>query len=59
MSNPVEGNYSVNRNSELDDWLKFYNTDRTHQGKVCNGRTPFATLLDGKRIWAEKNLAQI
>jgi len=26
---------------------------------MCNGRTPFETLLDGKRIWAEKNLAQI
>lgn len=45
--------------ADLDVWLKFYNTDRTHQGKVCNCRTPFATLLDGKRIWAEKNLAQI
>jgi len=44
---------------DLDGWLKFYNTERTHQGKVCNGRTPFVTLLDGKRIWAEKNLAQI
>ncbi len=44
---------------DLDGWLKFYNTERTHQGKVCNGRIPFATLLDGKRIWAEKNLAQI
>ena len=44
---------------DLDEWLKFYNTERTHQGKVCNGRTPFETLLDGKRVWAEKNLAQI
>lgn len=44
---------------DLDDWLKFYNTERTHQGKMCCGRTPFETLLDGKRIWAEKNLVQI
>src|SRR5690554_3361225 len=44
---------------DLDDWLKFYNTERTHQGKMCCGRTPLETLLDGKRIWAEKNLAQI
>ena len=44
---------------DLDEWLKFYNTERTHQGKMCNGRTPFETLLNGKRIWAEKNLAQI
>ena len=44
---------------DLDDWLKFYNTERTHQGKMCWGRTPLETLLDAKRIWAEKNLAQI
>ena len=44
--------------NDLDEWLVFYNTGRTHQGKVCNGRTPLATLLDGKRVWAEKNLAQ-
>lgn len=44
---------------DLDDWLKFYNTERTHQGKMCCGRTPLETLLDGKRIWAERNLAQI
>ncbi|MGX8941072.1 hypothetical protein ACWWJF_12275 [Symbiopectobacterium sp. Eva_TO] len=28
-------------------------------GKMCCGRTPMATLLDGKRVWAEKNLNQI
>lgn len=26
---------------------------------LCNGRTPMETLLDGKRIWAEKNLSQM
>lgn len=45
--------------ADLDVWLKFYNTERTHQGKMCFGRTPLETLLDGRRIWAEKNLAQI
>ncbi len=29
------------------------------QGKMCCGRTPLETLLKGKSIWAEKNLAQI
>jgi hypothetical protein len=48
-----------NKVNDLDDWLKFYNTERTHQGKMCCGRTPLETLLDGKWIWAEKNLAQI
>lgn len=44
---------------DLDDWIDYYNNDRTHQGKMCCGRTPLETLLDGKLIWAEKNLAQI
>jgi len=44
---------------DLDEWMAYYNNERTHQGKMCCGRTPRETLLDGKRIWAEKNLAQI
>ena len=40
--------------TELDIWLDYYNTERTHQGKMCCGRTPMDTLLDGKRIWKEK-----
>lgn len=44
---------------DLDEWMKYYNNERTHQGKVCCGRTPLETLLDGKKVWAEKNLAQI
>jgi transposase InsO family protein len=39
---------------DLDDWLYFYNHHRTHQGKMCCGRTPMQTLLDGKKIWQEK-----
>jgi len=44
---------------DLDEWIESYNNDRTHQGKMCCGRTSMETLLDGKLIWAEKNLAQI
>ncbi|MGI9570955.1 MAG: integrase core domain-containing protein, partial [Desulfobulbia bacterium] len=40
--------------SDLDEWLVYYNTERTHQGKMCCGRTPMETLLDGKQIWQEK-----
>jgi transposase InsO family protein len=39
---------------DLDHWLHHYNYERTHQGKMCCGRTPMETLLDGKRIWKEK-----
>jgi len=45
--------------TDLDNWLHYYNNERTHQGKMCCGRTPMATLLDGKLIWEEKNLNQI
>lgn len=45
--------------SDLDIWLNFYNNERTHQGKMCCGRTPMQTLLDDKAVWAQKNLAQI
>jgi transposase InsO family protein len=39
---------------DLDHWLHHYNCERTHQGKMCCGRTPMETLLDGKKIWKEK-----
>ncbi len=39
---------------DLDQWLHHYNTERTHQGKMCCGRTPFQTMIEGKEIWKEK-----
>jgi len=42
---------------DLDEWLNFYNTERTHQGKHCCGRTPMETLMAGKEIWKEKFVA--
>ncbi len=42
--------------TDLDQWLIKYNTQRTHQGKMCCGRTPMETLIDGKVIWKEKFL---
>lgn len=44
---------------DLDEWINYYNNDRTHQAEMCCGRTPIETLLEGKLIWEEKNLAQI
>ena len=43
--------------SDLDVWLDYYNNERTHQGKMCCGRTPMQTLEDGKQIWQEKFVA--
>lgn len=44
---------------DLDEWLDYYNNNRTHQGKTCYGGTSVHTLLNRKLIWEEKNLAQI
>jgi transposase InsO family protein len=40
---------------DLDNWITEYNNDRTHQGKMCCGRTPMVTLVDGKQVWKAKN----
>jgi transposase InsO family protein len=39
---------------DLDAWIEHYNNERTHQGKMCCGRTPNATMLAGKEIWDAK-----
>ena len=43
--------------NDLDDWIDPYNNERTHQGKICEGRTPMQTLEEGKAIWREKFVA--
>ncbi|MFM7523922.1 MAG: IS3 family transposase, partial [Betaproteobacteria bacterium] len=43
---------------DLDDWLHDYNYERTHQGKMCCGRTPMQTLIDGKEAWHD-NIATL
>ena len=42
------------RQVDLDTWLAYYNHERTHQGKMCCGRTPLQTLIAGKEAWNEK-----
>lgn len=42
--------------TDLDEWLQYYNHHRTHQGKMCCGRTPMATFNEGKMIWKEKRI---
>lgn len=40
--------------ADLDSWVAEYNNDRTHQGKMCCGRTPMQTLIAGKEAWHDK-----
>jgi len=40
--------------ADLDVWVEDYNLERSHQGKMCCGRTPLQTLLDGRELWDQK-----
>ena len=42
---------------DLDEWLRYYNEERTLQGRWCYGKTPMQTFLDSKALAKEKTLA--
>jgi hypothetical protein len=41
---------------DLDAWLVVYNERRTHQGKMCCGRTPLETFDGGVQIYRDLRL---
>src|SRR5690606_38881442 len=41
---------------DLNNWLLYYNTERTHTGKHCYGKTPMQTFLNSKPMAREKLL---
>lgn len=43
---------------DLDDWIEWYNKERTHSGKYCFGKTPWQTFLDSKYLALEKQIDQ-
>lgn len=38
---------------DLDDYMRHYNMERTNQGKRCQGRTPYETFVEGKKIYQQ------
>jgi transposase InsO family protein len=42
--------------TDLDIWMGFYNRERTHQGKRCQGKTPMQTFADGLELARKANL---
>ena len=40
--------------TDLDQWMAYYNAERPHSGKHCNGRTPNQTFSDTKHLADEK-----
>ena len=43
--------------ADLDQWLRYYNEERVHQGRWCYGRTPRQTFLETIPLAKEKMLA--
>lgn len=43
---------------DLDEWIEYYNQERTHSGKYCFGKTPMQTFLDSIPLAKEKILNQ-
>ncbi|HYA88842.1 MAG TPA: IS481 family transposase [Nitrospirota bacterium] len=37
--------------ADLDEFMAWYNTERTNQGRYCQGRTPMETLIDGLPLY--------
>ena len=44
--------------ADLDEWMMYYNEQRTHQGRWCFGKTPMQTFEDTKDLTKQKQLAQ-
>jgi transposase InsO family protein len=42
--------------ADLGVWMRDYNTNRTHQGRWCYGKTPMQTLIDMLPVAKEKLL---
>lgn len=45
--------------NDLDEWLDWYNRERTHSGKHCFGKTPWQTFLDSKELALKKQLDEL
>jgi transposase InsO family protein len=44
---------------DVDNWIEEYNTERTHSGKYCFGKTPWQTFLDSKKLADDKMLDRL
>jgi hypothetical protein len=41
--------------ADLDNWIRYYNEERTHSDKYCFGKVPMETFLDTLPLAKEKN----
>jgi hypothetical protein len=44
---------------DLDQWLKYYNNERTHSGRYCYGKTPMETFKESLILARQKMIGQV
>jgi transposase InsO family protein len=45
--------------SDLDEWMEYYNNERPHSGRYCFGKTPMQTFNDSISLAREKMLDDV
>jgi transposase InsO family protein len=43
---------------DLDEWMKYYNQERTHSGRYCYGKTPMETFKESLILARQKMIGQ-
>jgi len=43
---------------DLDEWMKYYNNERTHSGRYCYGKTPMQTFKESIILAMQKLIGQ-
>jgi Integrase core domain/Winged helix-turn helix len=44
---------------DLDQWIKYYNNERTHSGRYCYGKTPMETFKESIILARQKMIGQV
>ena len=44
---------------DLDQWMKYYNEERTHSGRYCYGKTPMETFKESIILARQKFIGQV
>jgi transposase InsO family protein len=45
--------------TDLDEWIEYYNEQRAHSGRYCFGKTPMQTFVDSIPLAKEKRVADL
>ena len=44
---------------DLDEWMTYYNLERTHSGRYCYGKTPMQTFKESIILARQKLIGQV